>query len=130
MTPEPMPTPRGDVARLPVWAREHIDTLTRRLDEHRAQIERLKTGRPGNTQVRDYVYGPTELGDEVAIRFLAVDRSPIILRDEGRAHLDAIMRRAGSGASNVGDVLEVSSSHCLSVWAWATNVVHIRWGPR
>lgn len=115
--PSHVPQASGKVESLPRWAREHIELMTRRIEELSRQVERLKTGRPGNTTVRDYVYGPTELGESIPIRFLA-ESSPARSRRVERPSLDATMR---------GDELTVMSSEGLAVRPVGMNVVTIRW---
>ena len=50
--PSHVPPAAGKVEALPRWAREHIEHMTRRIEELSRAIEGLKTGRPGNTTVR------------------------------------------------------------------------------
>lgn len=118
--PSHVPPAAGKVEALPRWAREHIEHMTHRIEELSRAIEGLKTGRPGNTTVRDYVYGPTELGDSVPIRFLAESTQARSRRVE-RPSLDATMR---------GDELTIMSSDGLAIVPVGANVIRIRWEDR
>lgn len=114
MPRDTLPTPAGDLTKLPKWAQRYTDVLLMRLRE--AQ-ERLAEGTDdASVFMNPYSTPPTPLGHDPTIEFRIED---------GRNEYIQVQRDAYEENS-----LRVHSSRGLLVRPVASNVVKIKWEER
>lgn len=111
------PTP-GQLSRLPVWARQHIEWLTRTLAEHQARIAELSAG-PADSNVLVSYYGTYPdrlLGIDIPVRFLL----PTARYPDGTIEVHH---------GRTDGVIEISSpDDALHVTPQGSNVIRVRIG--
>lgn len=108
------PVPRGNVEKLPAWAREYVDHLERYAAEAARRLDEVQGGRLGDTFVHDYVHGDFGLGVGAHVRF-------VIPEDvNGRHYVEAFLRD--------GEVTIRSDAH-LSIQPSSSNLFTVRWEP-
>jgi hypothetical protein len=104
----------NDVSKLPKWARQHIELLTRQRDEAKRQIEQLVEHPATNVVVepygRDYNREPRFVPDDSSIRFML--GSPWQYIDVRRSH--------------DGEAIELMASSALCARLASSNVIYFK----
>lgn len=115
------PRPRGDVAKLPAWAREYVDHLARYAAEAARRLDEVQHGDAGNTYVHDYVHGDFGLGDGAHVRF----RMP---EDVNGPHYVEVY--LDDGEVRIRSDTGIRSDTHLAVVPVSSNVITVRWEAR
>lgn len=100
----------GDLTKLPVWARRHIDTLEMRYREVLTELNALKANEPTRVMVEPHASmlgdgkEPTYLNERSIVRFLFGERQYVDVRLDGDrldVHSDSTLRIVPSASNHV-----------------------------